>query len=202
MAYTFSQLEGIWIQAGGSAATAAVAAAVALAESSGNKDVTSHNPDGGTNVGLWQLDTPGGKGAGYSVAQLQDPIINAKAAIAGSNNGQNWSAWETYVTGAYRRFLSNAAPSNVPELGSAASSTPTTSSGSSGGIGDIFSWLTSIPNTFKDVFTLFHNLISPSFWLRVGAFFTGAALLVVGIYVMMKANSDSSIMPKVVPIPV
>ena len=101
---THTQLEALWTANGGSAATANVAAAIAQAESSGDAKATSPNPDGGTNVGLWQLDTKG-KGAGFTVAQLQDPNTNAHVAIMGSANGTDWSAWATWATGAYRKFL-------------------------------------------------------------------------------------------------
>jgi hypothetical protein len=110
--YTYAQLEGLWINAGGSRAAAPVAAAVAEAESGGFSGATSSNPDGGTNVGLWQLDTKG-KGAGKTVAQLKDPATNAKMAVQGSNNGKDWSAWETFGNGAYRAFLS---PKTQPNL--------------------------------------------------------------------------------------
>lgn len=93
--YSVTQLKSLWIMAGGSPATADTAACIASHESSGEPSVTSSNPDGGTNVGLWQLDTPGGKGAGYSVAQLQNPLTNARVAIAGSSDGRDWSAWAT-----------------------------------------------------------------------------------------------------------
>lgn len=93
--YTHAQLMQLWQSVGGSAATANNAACHAIQESSGNPTATSRNPDGGTNVGLWQLDTPGGKGAGYSVQQLMDPVTNARVALAGSNGGRDWSAWAT-----------------------------------------------------------------------------------------------------------
>lgn len=93
--YSNSQLRALWVMAGGSPSTAAVAACIAQHESDGNAKVTSGNPDGGTNVGLWQLDTPGGKGGGYSVAQLQNPLTNARVAVKGSNGGRDWSAWAT-----------------------------------------------------------------------------------------------------------
>lgn len=105
--YTYAQLEGLWISNGGSAVTAPLAAAIAEAESSGSATVTSPNPDGGTNVGPWQLDTPGGKGAGYTVAQLQNPNTNARVAVLSSAGGTDWSAWATYGSGAYKAFLSN-----------------------------------------------------------------------------------------------
>lgn len=102
--YGHAALVTLWTSNGGNPATSDVAAAIAQAESSGEAAVTSSNPDGGTNVGLWQLDTKG-KGAGYTVQQLQDPATNARVAIMGSANGSNWSAWATYASGAYKQFL-------------------------------------------------------------------------------------------------
>lgn len=127
--YSYGQLMQLWINNGGSKATAALAAAIAEAESGGRSDAKSPNPDGGTNVGPWQLDTPGGGGAGFSVQQLQDPNTNAAAAVRASGGGTDWSTWAAYVSGAYKPFLSNsAAPDpNVPVA------TLTSASGSSGG---------------------------------------------------------------------
>lgn len=92
--YDSSQLRNLWVMAGGDPGQAATAACIAGHESGGNSGATSPNPDGGTNVGLWQLDTSG-KGAGYTVAQLKDPLTNARLAVAGSSNGTDWSAWST-----------------------------------------------------------------------------------------------------------
>ncbi len=98
------EIKSLWTGNGGSAGTAAIAAAIALAESSGRTQVTSHNPDGGTNVGLWQLDTRGA-GAGHTIEQLQDPATNARVTIMKSANGSNWGPWETWHTGAYKKYL-------------------------------------------------------------------------------------------------
>lgn len=95
--YSNAQLQSLWIMAGGNPAKAAIAACIADAESSGNPAATSPNPDGGTNAGLWQLDTPGGKGAGYTVAQLQQASTNARVAVRASSNGTDWSAWATHA---------------------------------------------------------------------------------------------------------
>ena len=92
--YTHAQLMTLWTLNGGSSATANNAACHAIQESSGRSWVTSPNPDGGTNVGLWQLDTKG-KGAGHSVADLQNPDTNARLAVLGSRNGTDWTAWAT-----------------------------------------------------------------------------------------------------------
>ena len=93
--YSHAQLMQLWQSVGGSAATANNAACHAIQESGGDPAVTSANPDGGTNVGLWQLDTPGGKGAGYTIAQLKNPAINARVALQGTSGGRDWSAWAT-----------------------------------------------------------------------------------------------------------
>lgn len=92
--WTHGGLMNLWIMAGGSQSSANNAACHAIQESSGNASVTSSNPDGGTNVGLWQLDTRG-VGAGHTVAQLQDPMLNAQITVRATNDGQNWSQWAT-----------------------------------------------------------------------------------------------------------
>lgn len=98
--FSTSELETLWTKNGGPSDTAAFAAKVAQAESSGNPKVTSANPDGGKNVGLWQLDTPGGVGAGHSVSELQNPDLNAAITIAATNGGLNWTEWGDPVTAA------------------------------------------------------------------------------------------------------
>jgi len=94
--YTITDLEALWTSQGGSGQTAFAAANVAMAESSGRPAVTSANPDGGTNVGLWQLDTLG-VGAGYTIAQLQDPATNARVTIMHTANGTSWAGWADSV---------------------------------------------------------------------------------------------------------
>jgi len=121
--YTYAQLEGLWIANGGSRATAPIAAAIAEAESGGESTATSANPDGGTNVGLWQLDTPGGVGAGFTAAQLQSPSQNAQVAVKGSSGGTDWGAWETFVSGAYKAFLNNSTTPANPGGGTATTDT-------------------------------------------------------------------------------
>ena len=93
--YTGGSPAKVWIQEGGNPAKVNIAACIVSHESGGRADATSANPDGGTNVGWYQLDTPGGKGAGYTVEQLKNPILNTRVAIKASNNGEDWSAWST-----------------------------------------------------------------------------------------------------------
>jgi hypothetical protein len=90
--FSMTQLVALWIKAGGSLATAPIAVARAWAESSGRADAESANPDGGTNVGIWQLDTRG-VGAGHSVAELKQPLTNAQITVKATNGGRNWGQW-------------------------------------------------------------------------------------------------------------
>lgn len=146
--FTYAQLEGLWINAGGSRAAAPVAAAIAEAESGGNPNAESANPDGGTNVGLWQLDTLG-KGSGHTAGQLLDPATNAKVAVQGSRNGRDWTAWSTFTSGAFRRFLS---PKTSPDLsvpgpvgGAASVNAAAAAGGTPGGPAQTSTCLLSVP---------------------------------------------------------
>jgi hypothetical protein len=94
-----SALQKLWTSNGGAEDTAAIAAAIAGAESGGSATVTSSNPDGGTNVGIFQLDTKG-VGSGYSVAQLQNANLNTQITVMATNNGVNWSEWSDPVANA------------------------------------------------------------------------------------------------------
>jgi hypothetical protein len=111
-AYSYGQLEALWIQAGGSQALAPLMAAIAEAESSGNP--TAENPSGAT--GLWQI-----LGAVNPADQpnLTDPTVNAKEAVL-KYQSQGLGAWVTYTSGAYMPFLSNSTPpdySSIPAGG-------------------------------------------------------------------------------------
>lgn len=84
---TFDQVENYWIQAGGSPQSAAMAAAVADAESGLNAAAQRTNPDGTIGIGLWltpQNGTPPGS---------TDPLASARGAIQLSNNGTDWTQW-------------------------------------------------------------------------------------------------------------
>lgn len=87
-----SGLEQLWTQAGGNSANAQMAAAVAMAESSGQQGASSPAGD----VGYWQINEP----IWGSTLATSDPMGNAKAAVQISNNGTNWNPWVTYDNGA------------------------------------------------------------------------------------------------------
>jgi LysM repeat protein len=86
-------LEKLWEEAGGSSAHAFTAAEIAIAESGGRQYALSPTND----YGYWQINGV----HGHSEATF-NPMGNAHAAIAISDDGKNWGAWTTYTSGAYR----------------------------------------------------------------------------------------------------
>ena len=94
--YTFAQLEGLWIQAGGSKALAPLMAGVAEVESGGNPQ--AYNPSGAS--GLWQIEIPvNARFVPGGAANVFNALDNAKAAVALSGNTMagiqaNWLAFE------------------------------------------------------------------------------------------------------------
>jgi hypothetical protein len=87
--YTFQQLVDLWVQAGGNAASGAMAAAIAMAESGGDPDATHVNTNGTTDRGLWQINSI------HGAQSTTDPTANARAAVAISGNGSSWRPWCT-----------------------------------------------------------------------------------------------------------
>jgi LysM repeat protein len=85
-------LEALWEAAGGSHGEAFMAAEIAMAESGGNQFALSPTND----YGYWQIN-----GSHGPAMATFNPIGNAKAAIAISDDGHDWAAWTTYTSGAY-----------------------------------------------------------------------------------------------------
>jgi LysM repeat protein len=85
-------LEALWEAAGGSHTEAFMAAEIAMAESGGNQFALSPTND----YGYWQIN-----GSHGPEMATYNPMGNAKAAIAISDDGSNWGAWTTYTSGAY-----------------------------------------------------------------------------------------------------
>ena len=136
---THSQLESLWVIAGGTEATADTAAAIAQAESGGNTSAILNTaypqlpgyrpPSSGAlreySVGLWQVNTLAHPQ--YSTALLLQPVGNANAAVAIASGGASFSAWSTYKSGAYKQFLtSGGTPGPQPGPASPAPSGPET----------------------------------------------------------------------------
>jgi Lysozyme like domain len=119
--YSFAELEGLWINAGGSSALAPTMAAIALAESGGCSSDLNTTDNGGTQTswGLWQISngTHSSPGADWNTG-----AGNAALAVA-KWKSQGLSAWGTYDSGAYKQFLNGAAPDTSVNGGATAATT-------------------------------------------------------------------------------
>lgn len=105
----------LWWKSGLLDEAAAIAVAVAMAESGGN--IYAHNttpPD--DSYGLWQINMYGALGPARrakfglpSNEALYTPAANAQAAwMIWRDSGANFRAWSTYKNGAYKKFLDQA----------------------------------------------------------------------------------------------
>src|SRR5260370_21184368 len=79
--YTYSQIEGLWINAGGSKGLAPLMAAIALAESGGCSADENPTDNGGiqTSWGLWQISDGTHN---QPVPNILSPSVNAQQAGA------------------------------------------------------------------------------------------------------------------------
>lgn len=115
MAYTFGQLEGLWIRNGGPPAVAPVMAAIGLAESTGNNVKQQNQPYRTTGWGIWQI-TPGNSVPSIGTdAALLDPDKNAQAAVY-KYKRQGLGAWTTYTNGAFRQYMKAGVPPDTTAI--------------------------------------------------------------------------------------
>lgn len=136
---SFAQIEKLWTDNGGNPVAAPVMAAIALAESGGRTDAANTKPPDAS-YGLWQINyygslAPGRTQAYGTPAQLvADPNRQAKAAIAISGNGSNFTPWTTYTSGAYKAPLAAAGSlGSIPALPTLGPQAAADSTGISGG---------------------------------------------------------------------
>lgn len=112
--YSFAQLEQLWINAGGPSSVADIAAAIGLAESSGNSEATNPNDNHGTQTswGIWQISNGTHN---QPVPNILDPTVNAQQAVAKFHGaGNSFSPWGTFGSGAYlSKLQSGVAPSSA-----------------------------------------------------------------------------------------
>ncbi|HUY49818.1 MAG TPA: transglycosylase SLT domain-containing protein [Streptosporangiaceae bacterium] len=183
--YSYAQLEGLWIQAGGSKSLAPLMAAIALAESSGNPG--AHNASGAS--GLWQIL---GAPTGWTGStDWYNPQVNARAAVA-KYREQGLAAWEAYTNGAYKQYLKGGVtatvPGGTPGKQIHIPGTPV-SVGASGLLGNLLS----LPSQVTDFLTALERpvqglmwFVNPANWARIiaglfGFFLLGAALITLGL---------------------
>lgn len=185
MAYTAGQLEQLWIQNGGNPASAQTAAAVALAESSGDPAATNHNSNGTIDRGLWQINSI------HGAQSTNDVVANVRAAIAISNNGANWQPWTTYVSGAYQRFLAS-----VPKLNTIGG--PGSAGVNLSGVPGVSGVQAAaqaannlnLPNPLSGIDAIAALLTSLDFWKRLGEVIAGLILVAMGLRSLTGGSVD------------
>lgn len=148
-----------------------LAAAIAMAESSGNP--RAHNPvPPDDSYGLWQINMRGNLGperrAQFGLTsneQLYDPATNARAMVAISGGCANFNPWTTFTSGRYRAYYST--PSSGG--GTVASGGSQTSDPSGGGASSFLPGLDTITSPVE----LFSGLPAwvPIALLGIGAYF-------------------------------
>ena len=194
---TADQVIAYWLNAGGPISTAGMALARAYSESSLRAAATSANPDGGTNVGLYQLDTPGGVGTGYSVTQLENPATNTAVTVKATKGGQDWSSWSDD----YQQYLPQAT-ADVKSFQAAAGQNigtyvkdilgdVTTGVEDVTGLGGVVSAAQSLAKDFEGLAKVLTWVSMPSSWVRIFAGVFGAASLGAGIYLIGKEARGS-----------
>jgi hypothetical protein len=105
----YSDLVTLAQNAGFSGADAYIAAAVAMAESSGdpnayNPETAANTPEGQGSYGLWQIYLKAHPE--YSGYNLYDPQTNANAAFEiYSARGGTFAAWSTFNSRAYEQYV-------------------------------------------------------------------------------------------------
>lgn len=196
VSYNYSQLQYVWIQANGSPQAAPMAAAIAMAESSGNSHATN-NDGSSVDRGLWQINSVHGSQSSYDV------MTNARAAVAISGNGTNWRPWCTaWSDGAcgsrggtylgpgapYQKFLGNAGPTPAPINGTnaAAGQPNTTGATATNTSGTTDAYTTGIVSTLGGdiVRAMIGWVLNPFINLIAGVIgmFAGGLLMVFGIW--------------------
>jgi hypothetical protein len=188
------QIQAYAQSAGLSPDRARVAAAVAMAESSGNTN--AHNPvPPDDSYGLWQINMRPEAGGPErrrklgitSNTALYDPATNARAMAMISNNGGNFSPWSTYTTPdpkkSYKRYMNGAGdtgsvnpaldmPDLLPDIGSIPGLEPLVG-------------LTAMAELATAAAEWIGN---PRNWVRAVQVITGGILVGVGIAVMTRGT--------------
>lgn len=185
MALSYSDLEGLWIAAGGPANVANIAAAITFPESSANPGaIQQGQPYSTTGWGLWQI-TPGNSVPSVGTdRQLLDPLTNARAAVIKYNGAiaagrPGFSPWTTYNNGAYRAYLQGGVPPNL-NAGGAGGVTGNPATG--GGVQPV-SLQTSINSTLARV---------GNYLFIFGAFVGGFAMVIMGLMVLVSASKGEA----------
>lgn len=195
--YSFAQLEALWIGAGGPSKEAPLAAAIALAESSGNPNAEGHNTNGTIDRGLWQINSVHGALSTTNIA------ANAKAAVQiYKAKGNTFTDWVTYNTGAAGTILSQQGkvltPAEIAKLPKEPSVMPGTKEAVEGGLEAVIPGLSGLTGWVAELIKGLAGIAVNGVLLLAGAI-----LVVYGIMVAVRPRESALSLPKMpMPMPV
>jgi hypothetical protein len=206
---TQTEMYSLAIAQGLTPARARIAAAVGMAESSGNPK--AHNTNAGTgdnSYGLWQINMLGKLAPERLVLfgiksndELFDPQTNARAMRILSANGADFSPWSAFKSGAYKEHL------NVPvtdqtddplwkDILKAISPAYAIGSSAGGTVSDVGQGLGSIVETVNKSARWISNSEN---WIRVGYVVGGSVMIIVGLVTMVSSTSVGKAAMNLVP---
>lgn len=161
----------------------AVAVAIALAESGGVPLATHRNTDAHRTIdyGLWQINGYWHRDK-YKPAELLTATGNARAMADISKNGSDWSAWTTFSSGRYRKYMDQGLRASLV-LKPALISPGEVASG-------VAKAATSIPEALGSIAdaggTIIAAVTDVGFWKRVALGLAGAAAIYAGATLVAK----------------
>lgn len=121
-------------------------------------------------------------------------VISAEDPASGVGES-TLDSWGSAIVG-YGRVPGGTAGAQTATLDSA---TQNTGSSLLNPLAGLTAPFTEIASTFKDIDTVILDVLSPSFWLRIGAFLAGVFFLITGIWCLMHASDNSPIIPQNLP---
>lgn len=213
--YTYPQLERLALNAGFSASAAPIAAAIAMAESSGNPQATNHNTNGSTDYGLWQINSVHSGQFGTPGARWYDPQYNAQMAHT-LWKSQGFRPWSKYNSGAYHQFVNKSSkPATTATVSLLNAQNSVNAQGAVnaqnvGMLGDLGSLAGIVPGLglsgallgdlgdsvagnnpfteFKTFGKLIALMVTPSFWLRAGVGALGIFIVLIAVVFMVESS--------------
>ena len=206
---TATQIYNIAREAGFSDQDATNATAIALAESGGNTNVV--NSIGA--MGLFQI-YDGSYPSASRIAAMQDPLANARAALAKFQASQQttcggWWPWASYNEGpchnsdpnrnnTWRSFLNAAQTASGSGITTGDSTDGSSSNGtiaSGAALVSAQSDTTSAPSLLgsPDLGKIVSRLASPGFWWSVGFVILATLLIIAGLVIYFRRDIESTV---------
>lgn len=165
---------------------AAVATAIALAESGGDPFIIGFNTNGTKDVGLWQINDIHGIGC-----DRMRPDLAAEAAFKISAAGMTFSPWVAYKSGSFKKYLQEAeaavskdprAPEDWDEfLEQLTKEVPI--------VGGVLTTADRILKIYEFLSDLIGTLLKGETWVRVAQVVGGLLLVALGIYYVTQESS-------------